>query len=137
MENLYDTIRSLEREKSNQEHVLQDLKEDMRSMREKMEVSTSGRSLAHQGDHPAALAAAAAAGNNSRQLELFRNEFMDQFAKMQHQINGYVDKMEDDALFKCPYCHIVLGPPPPPPIYQNHSDILDQEFASSLSTFFF
>ncbi|XP_075251619.1 uncharacterized protein LOC142344039 isoform X2 [Convolutriloba macropyga] len=88
MENLYDTIRSLEREKSNQEHVLQDLKEDMRSMREKMEVSTSGRSLAHQGDHPAALAAAAAAGNNSRQLELFRNEFMDQFAKMQHQING-------------------------------------------------
>ena len=81
MDNLYDTIRSLEREKLTQESALKDMREDMRSIRDQMEFSSTGAGRQNSSEGAAAQMA-------NRQLDMFKNEFMEQFAKMQQQING-------------------------------------------------
>ena len=82
MENLYDTIRSLEKEKAHQEATLQEIREDMRQMRDRIEQQNSGVRREYE-------SSAQIADQSHRQLESFKKDFTEMFSKMQSQINKW------------------------------------------------
>ena len=86
MENLYDTIRSLEKEKAQQEATLQEIREDMRQMRDRLE-QQHHRGTREYESTVTQSAAAVAQEQSQKQMEAFKKDFLEMFTKMQHQIN--------------------------------------------------